>query len=458
MKDIAQEIKRIRKEHNLTQQQFADKIYVSRQAVSKYERNQCMPNVDVINKVKELFGEDLNSIIEDEEIKQILASNSTEINKLKKSKKITHIILLSAASLLIVAIITTLFYYIFTYKAKEPSIIVHEDLQVIQFEEKQRYEIEYGYYQYDGIPSNKTNKVIIYNDYFSYEDLMGQTGNTLNDLYRGVSLRVKTLGSNIFHHSDYSDYYYLKNLSFNVEEVHLSNIEMHTFKIDEEGELSIKYVNDLVGDYYIYYYVDGKDWYEVPEIEFFVNLDNMRYHHGGLYGFVYNFKREDYLLNFESKKHRFSTIKLFIEPVVKFMNKSKDDAFSDIIRSEYVSYNYTDSGYIQYENDDCIIVDKVKKNNIISVTVDIDFSNMYFYSAYKGYDQSLKIYNDKVYAYSFRLSQIGKTYKEYYTYMDYYPYKDTVTTFYLVVDCDLSIERADEKLYIYFSKDNSVLN
>ena len=61
--------------------------------------------------------------------------------------------------------------------------------------------------------------------------------------------------SNIFHHSDYSDYYYLKNLSFNVEEVHLSNIEMHTFKIDEEGELSIKYVNDLVGDYYIYYYV-----------------------------------------------------------------------------------------------------------------------------------------------------------------------------------------------------------
>ena len=64
MKDIAQEIKRIRKEHNLTQQQFAVKIYVSRQAVSKYERNQCMPNVDVINKVKELFGEDLNSIIE----------------------------------------------------------------------------------------------------------------------------------------------------------------------------------------------------------------------------------------------------------------------------------------------------------------------------------------------------------------------------------------------------------
>ena len=42
--------------------------------------------------------------------------------------------------------------------------------------------------------------------------------------------------------------------------------------------------------------------------------------------------------------------------------------------------------------------------------------------------------------------------------MDYYPYKDTVTTFYLVVDCDLSIERADEKLYIYFGKDNSVLN
>ena len=30
----------------------------------------------------------LTAIIEDEEIKQILASNSTEINKLKKSKKI----------------------------------------------------------------------------------------------------------------------------------------------------------------------------------------------------------------------------------------------------------------------------------------------------------------------------------------------------------------------------------
>ena len=53
MKDI---IIDIRKKNNITQEQFANKLFVTRQAVSRWELGESIPNVETIKMISELFG------------------------------------------------------------------------------------------------------------------------------------------------------------------------------------------------------------------------------------------------------------------------------------------------------------------------------------------------------------------------------------------------------------------
>jgi len=92
MKLLSEEIKKIRKEHNLTQQELADRIYVTRQAISKWECDKAFPSPDVINKIKEEFSVNLNELISEEEVQSSIVNNSVEIKKLKKSTKVLLII------------------------------------------------------------------------------------------------------------------------------------------------------------------------------------------------------------------------------------------------------------------------------------------------------------------------------------------------------------------------------
>lgn len=55
MKSIGLKIKKLREENNLTQQQFADKIGVSRSALSQIEIAKITPTLDVIEKIANNF-------------------------------------------------------------------------------------------------------------------------------------------------------------------------------------------------------------------------------------------------------------------------------------------------------------------------------------------------------------------------------------------------------------------
>ncbi len=48
MNTVSENLKRIRQERNLTQQQMADKLYVTQQAVSNWEKGKTMPTVDML--------------------------------------------------------------------------------------------------------------------------------------------------------------------------------------------------------------------------------------------------------------------------------------------------------------------------------------------------------------------------------------------------------------------------
>jgi transcriptional regulator with XRE-family HTH domain len=59
--DLANKIIDIRRESGLTQREFAERLYVTRQAVSRWENGETTPTVDTLKTISELFGVDANA-------------------------------------------------------------------------------------------------------------------------------------------------------------------------------------------------------------------------------------------------------------------------------------------------------------------------------------------------------------------------------------------------------------
>ena len=53
---ISEKLKQYRKEHNITQAEFGELINVSPQAISKWERCECYPDIILLPKLAEIFG------------------------------------------------------------------------------------------------------------------------------------------------------------------------------------------------------------------------------------------------------------------------------------------------------------------------------------------------------------------------------------------------------------------
>ena len=62
---IGSNIKTFREEHKLTQEQVADKIGVTFQAVSSWERDAYKPDTDKLLRLAELFDVSLSALVED---------------------------------------------------------------------------------------------------------------------------------------------------------------------------------------------------------------------------------------------------------------------------------------------------------------------------------------------------------------------------------------------------------
>lgn len=63
MKDIGKNIKAIRKAKAMTQDELAEKLFVTRQTVSNYENGRSRPDVDTVIKLAEILETDTNSIL-----------------------------------------------------------------------------------------------------------------------------------------------------------------------------------------------------------------------------------------------------------------------------------------------------------------------------------------------------------------------------------------------------------
>lgn len=63
MKQLAQQIKNLRTTKNLSQDDLAEKLYISRQAVSKWENSEATPDIDKLVQLAEIFGVSLDYLV-----------------------------------------------------------------------------------------------------------------------------------------------------------------------------------------------------------------------------------------------------------------------------------------------------------------------------------------------------------------------------------------------------------
>ena len=70
--NFGEKIKDLRIKNNLTQQDFADKFFVTRQAVSRWEQGKSIPGIDVLELIAKEFNVSIDYLVsEDDSIKQV---------------------------------------------------------------------------------------------------------------------------------------------------------------------------------------------------------------------------------------------------------------------------------------------------------------------------------------------------------------------------------------------------
>ena len=82
---IGEKIKRIRTDNKLTQQEFADKLYVTRGAVSKWETGSGIPNLESIKLICETFKISIDYLVNTKQLVDELIDKDKEVQELKKT-------------------------------------------------------------------------------------------------------------------------------------------------------------------------------------------------------------------------------------------------------------------------------------------------------------------------------------------------------------------------------------
>lgn len=102
MKLLADKIKELRTKENLTQEEFAEKIFVSREAVSKWERNRGIPDIDNLINISKLFDISIDTLLDNNDITKITLTNNKEISKMKRIQVISSSVIAACLVFLII--------------------------------------------------------------------------------------------------------------------------------------------------------------------------------------------------------------------------------------------------------------------------------------------------------------------------------------------------------------------
>ena len=76
--ELSEKIQKLRKEHNLTQEQLAELLFVSRTAVSKWETGRGMPSMESLQMIARLFNITLDDLLRAQEVITIAENENKE--------------------------------------------------------------------------------------------------------------------------------------------------------------------------------------------------------------------------------------------------------------------------------------------------------------------------------------------------------------------------------------------
>lgn len=77
--EFGEKLQKIRKEHNMTQEQLAEKLYISRTAISKWESNRGYPNLDTLKDIAKIFNITIDDLLSSDKIIDI-GSRENKLN------------------------------------------------------------------------------------------------------------------------------------------------------------------------------------------------------------------------------------------------------------------------------------------------------------------------------------------------------------------------------------------
>lgn len=85
--DISEKLLKLRKAKNLTQEELAEKLDVSRQSVSKWETGQCVPDADKLSALSDIFGVSVDFLLRPSELDVLTVKAEALENQQKNLEK-----------------------------------------------------------------------------------------------------------------------------------------------------------------------------------------------------------------------------------------------------------------------------------------------------------------------------------------------------------------------------------
>ncbi len=103
--NFSEQIKKIRKEQKLTQEQFASQLNVTRQAVSNWENDKNLPDIEMLITISDVFHVSLDSLIKGKEDMNNMMEKVIRDGSENRRAKYNMVIVLTGAFFLLLGII-----------------------------------------------------------------------------------------------------------------------------------------------------------------------------------------------------------------------------------------------------------------------------------------------------------------------------------------------------------------
>ena len=347
---IGKYIKELRKNNKLTQEELADKIYVSRQAVSNWERGKDAPSVDNVKNICLLFNVSMADIYAGEEVKDIKTLNdiihSLVTMEMKKSKKI----MIVSSIIIFFLIVLFLVYYFVTYYNNITAYIIKGNTPNYDINGIMNKSVDNLYFnlsvdtnpdKFCLVYDNKellcvtNNNYISFTEYNGYNEIISLDRNNFNEEISNMYVIVQKDGNNEKIKLDIEKDYQNSNL---IKDNYLEANRDEFYKVE------FKNVPDMIKDDFKYkaaenaFYLEKRQNDKSIEMQYYVEFNSfhvLEKYSDYTYKYVYDLSG-DIIMSYDYVNNKDSNI---IKSYTNISNNDTDSKKKEI-------YNYFKGNYI----------------------------------------------------------------------------------------------------------------